>query len=29
MENGIVLAFKNATNATKMGLVQFRKTTRS
>ena len=29
MEKGIVLAFKNATNATKMGLVQFRKTTRS
>jgi hypothetical protein len=29
MEKGIVLAFKNATSATKMGLVQFRKTTRS
>ena len=29
MENGILLAFQNATSATKMGLVQFRKTTRS
>ena len=29
MEKGILLAFQNATSATKMGLVQFRKTTRS